>query len=367
MSTRRRLVVSVVVVGLLVCVATGAWAQGATQRTRASGTSSIGTMAAGMGGAHVAVAAEPTALYWNPAGLARQHGARLYLSAGAATENMDVLEDVWDVADIVSADDTISLGDFLLIRDVVLRNRDRPISVAGGAFAGVGLDNWAIGAYAMGGADGRLAYSAGLESGAHSERVDWSGASIVDGAAAVAYGKVIDARWDIGVTAKMAILAASTADGYARYTVGESNVETFSNSANTEDDTSFTFDVGVIRHGENGQRWALAARNLTRPSFNLGGTTLRVDPSLDIGYAYCPAEGDIVAVDLHNVTEANDGKREFAIGLQKRLAEGWDLRLGYGNDHPTLGLGVNAGFLTVGLAVAPGSRDRLVVSVEAEL
>jgi hypothetical protein len=72
-----------------------------------------GPRAMGMGGAHVAVASDATAIYWNPAGLSAQHRAtdiRAYI--GAVAKDHSGLGDLWnDIDDVLNGRD-IKKSDF---------------------------------------------------------------------------------------------------------------------------------------------------------------------------------------------------------------------------------------------------------------
>jgi hypothetical protein len=361
-SSRRRTAV-LMTVALMVFACASLWAQGAAARARGSTSSTVGTMASGMGGAFVAVAEDATALYWNPAGLARQDGFSWYTAVGGETRNLDVLDELEDVADIVSADEAITSDEFDLIRDVAQRNSGRPVSVGAGLFTGFTFGSFGLGAYGTVGADGQFAYTSGAAAAPYDERVDWMGTAFGQGGAGIGYGRRVSDRLDVGVTVKEAgVYRAEDAAGYAGYNAGEDEAEVSSVDVEGEGDTAFSLDLGVICHASDEQRWALVARNVTAPSFTLGSESLRLDPSFDVGWARHTPEGDIIAIDLHNVTEANDAKNDFAIGLQKRLAKGWDLRLGCSQQQPTYGMGIDLGFLNLGIVVGGHWQNRTVVS-----
>ena len=62
----------------------------------------IGPRAMGMGGAHVAVASDATAIYWNPAGLSAQHRVTdIRAHVGAVVKDHSGLGDLWDDIDNV--------------------------------------------------------------------------------------------------------------------------------------------------------------------------------------------------------------------------------------------------------------------------
>jgi len=363
MSSRCGRTVVLMTVALMVFACACVWGQGAAGRARAGTTATIGTMAAGMGGAFVAVAEDATALYWNPAGLARQHGFSWYTTVGGETRNVDVLEELEDVADIVSADELITSDEFQLIRDVAQRNSGRPVSLGAGLFTGLTLGSFGLGVYGMVGADGQFAYTSGAAAAPYDERVDWTGTAFGQGGAGIGYGRRMSDSLDVGVTVKQAgVYQAKDAAGYTGYNADEDEAEVVSEDVEGEGDTALSLDLGMIYYGSGGGRWALVGRNLTGPSFTLGSETLELDPSFDIGYAVRTPDGDIVAIDLHNVTEANDANNDLAIGLRKRLTKRCDLRLGYSNHQPSLGMGLDLGFLNFGFAWAPDWKDRAVVS-----
>jgi len=64
----------------------------------------IGPRAMGMGGAHVAVASDATAIYWNPAGLSAQHRVTdIRAHVGAVLKDHSGLADSWkDIDDVLN-------------------------------------------------------------------------------------------------------------------------------------------------------------------------------------------------------------------------------------------------------------------------
>ena len=358
-----RRVIAIMSIATFTVGVTGAWAQDATRQARGSVTSTIGTMAAGMGGAFVAVAQDATALYWNPAGLARQQGFTCYNAIGAETQNLHVGAEVQDVVDIVTADDYVTRREFNLIRSVAQRNTGIPVSASAGAFSGFTVDNYALGAYAMGGADGQFVYTAGAAAAPFDERVDWVGTGFGQGAVGFGYGWTVSDTWDAGATAKLAAVARGAWTGYTGYYAQEDDADLVTDDTGTDEDTALSADVGAIHHCGDGARWAFVIRNLISPSFNLGGESFELDPSIDIGYARYMDNGDIFAADLHNLTGANNAQRALAVGFQKRISRNFDLRLGLNDQGMSVGLRARLGFAAIEFALAPDFKDRAVTSL----
>ncbi len=363
---RSRLLVATLVAAMTLAFVTDAGAQGDAARAQAGLSSVVGTMATGMGGAFVAVANDGTALYWNPAALASHRGIRLYTSFGGASENIDTVDELLDLADILEQDEgPLSTGDFDIIRDVARRNDNVPVEGNAGFISAIELGNFALGTWIIGGVDAVLDYSSVADV---SERVDFTAAGGAQGGAGLAYGRSLGPQWDVGVCGRLAGMAVARGEGYASHVSGEE--PTLVNPEGDGDtDTSFTVDVGVIYAPDDRSRWALVGRNVTNPSFDMslegteGPTTIEMDlePSVDAGYCYTAPDGAIIAVDVHNVTEANDVGSDLAVGMAVPLSSSASLRLGYGDGLPTLGLGLRLGGLRLEAASALDWKDRVAL------
>jgi hypothetical protein len=329
-------------------------------------SSVIGAAATGMGGAFVAVADDGTALYWNPAALADNSGFRIYGAVGGASQNIDTIQDLLDVADILGDEDELSEEDFDLIREVAERNSGIPVEGGIGAIGTLEFSQFALGYWAMAAGNGVLNYTQNIGA----EVVDWTADAAGQAGAGLGYGRNVSGPWNVGITARAAVLSLANAEGTAARPVVPNPVVTSDNVTDSDADTSYTVDLGVLYSPDARNRFGLVGRNLTSPSFDLElddalgnpqQISAEIDPSVDLGFAHTASDGSIIAVDAHNIFEANDVGCEIAVGISKPLCDVVTLRLGYGNDAPTFGLGFDLGGFQLDLASTFDWEDRVAI------
>ncbi len=370
-----RTAVPVMVVALLVSVASidAQQIQEGARRARATLTSVIGAQATAMGGAFVAVANDGTALYWNPAALARNRSTRLYGSLGGQSENLDTLDELLDVADILEKEDALTVGEFNQIRNVAIRNDGSVVEGDVGAIGTLEHNNFAIGYWAIAGGNALLEHDAvdvlqELPQG--TETVNWDGDAIGQAGAGIAYGHRISDRWDVGLTARLAVLSLAVADGATTATTIPEPSVTLDNAHDVDTDTTYTVDLGAMYSAGAHSRFGIVGRNLTNPGFDLllegaAGTMQveqEIDASVDVGYSYTADDGGVFAIDVHNLTEANGVGSSVAVGVSEPIADWLDVRFGYGNDAPTFGLGLHLGSVSIDVASALDWEDRVAIA-----
>jgi len=327
----------------------------------------IGARAIGMGDAFVAVADDVTALYWNPAGLADNTGFKWHaLSIGGAVDNLDVMDQLADVAYILRLDtaDRISWDDF---GELVNATGDNPIEAEGSFMTGFALGPLALGAYAQ------SAGTAGLiDVGGLGTQVDATIRAVGFGAVAAGYGRQINKRLQVGVAIKQAGLGeARVQKVYRRGILGPPEVlGTIVETADDGDtDTALTADVGLRYRPEENLCFGLVVRNVTSPEFtlNLGGTTgtivTQVDPTVHFGLAASdPVNGLTFAADIHNLTEGNGATPTVHFGLEKILSNNFAVRAGMSDSDFTWGLTAKLGPLTLAIASALNYNDMAAAS-----
>lgn len=358
--SRKMMFALVAVVLVTGCVGISS-AQENAARVQATMSSVIGAAATGMGGAFVAVADDGTALYWNPAALADNSGFRIYGAVGGASQNIDTIQDLIDVADILGEEDELSEEDFDLIRDVAQRNDGVPVEGGIGAIGTIEFSQFALGYWAMAAGNGVLNYTQNIGA----EMVDWTADAAGQAGAGIGYGRNISGPWNVGVTARLSALSLGYADGNAEMQVVPNATVDSNNVTDSDTDTSYTVDLGVLYSADGRNRFGLVGRNLTSPSFDLElnaqQISAEIDPSVDLGFAHTTSDGSIIALDAHNVFEANDAGCELAVGISKPLCDIATLRLGYGNGTPTFGLGFTLGGFQLDLASALDWEDRVAI------
>ena len=247
----------------------------------------VGTRAAGMGGAFVAVADDASATYWNPAGLALGHP----FSTGADRKDTEAKEKSFD--DRTSHD----IGSFAGIAIPVLGFSIPASNDRRNAANTIALDQ------ANGASAARFARLDKLST--HQTGITLV-QSLFQGVA-------------IGTTLKVVHGDAATA------VVPDGNRDELLDRANdlpTDGTNKFDADLGVIAGGGR-LKVGLTVRNLTEPSFRVTGTSssLRLSRQARTGFAISVADGWAVSsdFDLTKNGPAEAPVRSFAVGTEGRL------------------------------------------------
>lgn len=246
----------------------------------------VGSRALGMGGAFVAVADDPSAVFWNPAGLASGQ------PAGVTIE--------W----------------------VRFRNGDREAVPVSGPWQRstkfVSLGTWPIGLSVADFSETELTSAAagGLEAQRFSTK--HYGATLLQ---TITEGFVVGAtlKYVRGTVASGPVIEATTADALS----AGAALEGVSSGA-FDLDASLMFDARVFRVG-----WTM--RNLRSPSFEgPAGTAIELQRRSRVGLAVLPADGLIFAVDLDvNTADLPAGpSRIVAVGAEHLVASRVAFRAG---------------------------------------
>ncbi len=343
----------------VVCVAAGAAHADFADRSLSNTSIGIGTRAMGMGDASVAVADDVTALYWNPAGLAANDGLKCHtISIGGAIDNIDVIDDLGEVADIIDLDatETISAADFDYLRNVAVKTGGNAIELQFSFMTGFAYDRVALGGYVQSSGLGRLDAPGGLTA----TQVNADGYVNSFGAVGIGYGWNINERTQVGVAVKQAALTRTEISK-----TFHSNGTIVETSDNTDDDNTLTGDVGIRYRAEENLVFGMVLRNATSPKFNLPdlGTRVEVHPSLHIGLAATdPARGWTFAADIHNLTSTNDTSATFHLGLEKVMSKHWTVRAGFRDSDFTWGVSGTLGPVSLAVASALDPDDMFAAS-----
>ncbi|MEI6503897.1 MAG: type VI secretion system contractile sheath large subunit, partial [Armatimonadota bacterium] len=223
---RLRLAVLLAVV-MCVSLAAAAYAQVPTDpalqkkisQVRGMGSFGLGARAMGMGGAFTAVADGPTAVYWNPAGLANSHGFRTAFSITGQADNLNVLSDgkdlydsINDVVDAInSGTGTVEQATFENLWHNAQDLSGKPVSAnisAGLIGLSVGHVGFGLWAQAAGGA---ALQTSGQPVPTPASWVRAQASTLGYGTAGLGYGWSLKPNLDVGVTARYMIAAAAHA------------------------------------------------------------------------------------------------------------------------------------------------------------
>lgn len=342
-------------------------------QVRGMGSFGLGARAMGMGGAYTAVADGPTAVYWNPAGLAKSHGFRTAFSITGQADNLNVLSDGQDLYDSINnVVDAINSGsgtvDQATFENLWRNAQDlsgKPVSAnisAGLIGLSVGHVGFGLWAQAAGGA---ALQTSGQPVPTPASWVRAQASTLGYGTAGLGYGWSLNPNLDVGVTARYMIAAAA----HARAKVNRNGVVYPNNNYNTDDDTNIGVDLGLIWRPQpeiyNGRvRLAAMLRNVNGPSFDLP-QPVKFAPNLNLGLAVTsPDNRWLFALDLDNVTASNDFSMQYCTGVEYAVNPWLDLRAGLYHGDFTKGLGLNLGAFKLSAAIGNTWKDLSSLSVD---
>lgn len=253
----------------------------------------LGTRAAGMGGAFVGVADDATAIYWNPAGLASGSYFSLVLDNGSADATPDGASAAAERSSFMIGLTTpaLGLGYYRLhtqsarIPLVLVPNDELPSDRNLSAAGEVRLDSL-------------VTHHAGVT----------IVQSITQGVAVGATLKLVR-----GIAASQLVAASvpgDALDGEAAEVLGRAT-------------NRFDADVGVMAYG-GPLRVGLTVRNLREPSFETAGSEgeLTLERQARLGASYAVTSDWLAAadVDLTRSSDAFGERRDLAFGVEGRLA-----------------------------------------------
>ncbi|MEC4685366.1 MAG: conjugal transfer protein TraF [Nitrospirota bacterium] len=305
----------------------------------------IGPRAMGMGGAHVAVASDATAIYWNPAGLSAQHRVTdIRAHVGAVVKDHSGLADLWDDIDTVlngreisdsefydNPDDVVRLVDILLKLD---KNGSRiDINGQAGAIASADIKGMAlaIGVTGIGYANAVpridlinvkpipdvLPQSIANNTSA----IDLTGLQTIEYSLSLAHGFINDTL-HVGATVKL-MDAATYFESILAFNTSDTNiVEKVKNNKRTGQ--KITGDIGVIWIPSEKLRLGAVGKYLTGPSFSSArGSDIKIAPQIRAGAAFLPWRGATVALDIdvtsNETLTPGYKERQVAVGFEQAL------------------------------------------------
>lgn len=143
----------------------------------------------------------------------------------------------------------------------------------------------------------------------------------------------------------------------------------------------FTFDVGSlweppVQPPMLKVRYAAVVRNVLPIKFNLPAVDLngnpvagfdfsfKLNPEIDLGVLAEWRGRTIGVFELHNVTSSNGGDMTVHAGIEHWLAGNvFALRLGYDDDRPVFGFGINLKVIRIDLAAGFKPKERAAVGI----
>ncbi len=145
--------------------------------------------------------------------------------------------------------------------------------------------------------------------------------------------------------------------------------------------TKFTLDIGAlweppIQPPMVKVRYAAVVRNVLPVKFNLTAKDLdgnpvpgfdfsfRLNPEIDLGVLAEWRGRTIGVFELHNVTSSNGGDMTVHAGIEHWLMGNvFAIRLGYDDDKPVFGLGINLKALRIDLAAGFKPKERAAIGI----
>ena len=315
----------------------------------------VGARAAGMGDAHVAVATDATAFYWNPAGLAYGGGAEWALPTLRYRSSALGLGDVADMLSIAHDDANLGAAEFALME----RFEGENVQLGASAFTAYRNGNWAIGAYAQGMAEFVL-------QDIGTERMWIFGYGLDATSYGAAYGAMLGNGLAWGVQAGFLKAGMGRTKGVLRdegdgtYT---SSIEYRTNHA-----SDWNANVGLMYEPAERVRVGLVGRNINSPTLRFWDDNIvDYDPSIHLGVATWSTDGrTLFAADLHNVFSSNSEGSELCLGVERQVNSGVTVRAGLKDGDVTFGAGITAGGWNFALATGLPLDEELTISASVE-
>ncbi len=342
----------------------------------------VGARALGMGGAHVAVVDDATAVYWNPAAIAGNSGRKFSFPVGVqVVERNDIVDKLSDIEDVLEGYDLTDSEIFLdPIKVDELTELFRKLGESGTGIGGnghIGLlasrDNIAFGVI-------DLAYFGGwvttdlvnIETGAPGLP-----SSIANNESSVSVLGLESREFGVTYAAEFKEILVG---GNIKYISGRSyyksvSIEDPDLEGGLEEETSsdFGLDVGLLYNFPEGKwKTGLVLRNINSPSFSYEDGEVELELQARGGVAYQVSEDLIIACDLditenESMTLGHD-ERTLALGVERRalagtvaLRGGIYKNIAESSADPVLTVGLGFGVPMVkfdlGLGVNPGLEE----------
>lgn len=371
---------------VLLGVGTMGWGQQVGPKALDKSFARPSARALGMGGAYLLTVDDATAGVWNPAALVK--GARLNLEVVGRTnfdvqDITDLVDDLEDIRDQIDTDNIAAIQDaFNRVRDWARRRPTLRASLA--PIGGISSSN--LGLFATSGVVLQTETQVDATNGAFglgalpSPNLYVRGGAIALSSIGIAYARSLPAGLKLGVAVRRVradfagfLLGATTDPNAPDPVLGQ--------DFDRVDKSRFTADIGAIWEPPVQPplvklRYAVVVRNalpvkFSLPAVDLNGNpvpgydfTFRLNPEIDLGVLAQWRERTYAVLELHNTTSANGGDMTIHAGIEHWLAGNvFAVRVGYDDDKPVVGLGINLKFLRIDLATGPKPKERLAVGI----
>ncbi|GBC99927.1 hypothetical protein HRbin17_02460 [bacterium HR17] len=363
-----------------------------------------GARALGMGGAYLLATDDATAVAWNPAALVNVRRFTVPIEVAARAQNFrvqdlrDLADDLKDIRDQIGLNPNpqVVAAAVQEVREFGLRHgavaNGTPATLTGSLAPIVGLTFGAYGVSVSNGTFGQMQIfvdqqndpdpSDQIPNSAQPNNIYARGGYVALSSLAVAHARPLPMGLSLGVAvrgvrADFQGFAASA--GYDPNNL--QNVDAQGIPFARVHKTRFTLDVGAlweppVQPPMMKVRYAAVVRNLVPVKFNLPARDLqgnavagfdfafRLNPEVDAGVLVEWQDRTIGVLELHNLTSSNGGDTTLHVGIEHWLGlRTFALRLGYDDDRPVVGLGINLRAVRIDAAVGFKPRERLAVGV----
>ncbi|MGQ9462028.1 MAG: conjugal transfer protein TraF [Candidatus Fervidibacter sp.] len=362
-----------------------------------------GARALGMGGAYLLATDDATAVAWNPAALVNVKRLTLPVEISGRT-NFNV-QDVKDLADALKdIRDQIGLTPTLQtlssavreVRDFALKNGakgDRPATLTASLAPIAGLTFGSYGLTLSSGAFTQVQIFVdqttdpdpgdNIDLSGESKNVYTRGGAVGISSLGLAHARQFPAGLILGISVRgvradfQGYAASAGVDDLNNPTSGDAKGFAFARVHKNK----FTFDIGAlweppVQPPMFKVRYAAVVRNLLPTKFNLPAKDLdgnpipgfdfsfRLNPEIDLGVLAEWKGRTIGVLELHNLTSSNGGDMTVHAGVEHWLMGNvFAVRLGYDDDKPVFGLGINLKVLRVDLAAGFKPKERAAIGI----
>jgi len=363
-----------------------------------------GARALGMGGAYLLATDDATAVAWNPAALVNVKRFTLPIEVSGRA-NFDV-RDVRDLGDALKdirdeigpSPDLRKLAAALKdVRDWALKNGaisgGTSATLTGGLAPVAGLTFGSYGITLSSGSYSKVQIfvdqpadpdpNDGIDASQYPTNIYSRGGAVAISSLGLAHARKFPAGLSLGLAIRgvradfIGYAASAGVDNLSSPTDGDALGYAFDEVHKTK----FTLDIGAIWEPPVQPpmvkvKYAAVVRNLLPVRFKLPAVDLagnpvagfdfsfRLNPEIDLGVLAEWKGRTNLVFELHNVTSSNGGDMSIHAGVEHWLAgDVFAVRVGYDDDKPVFGLGINLKVLRIDLAAGFKPKERAAVGI----
>ena len=396
-------------VAVLLCVANVGFGQQVGPKVLDRSFQRPGARALGMGGAYLLATDDATAVAWNPAALVNVKRLTLPIELAVRAKNFrvrditDLIDDLREIRDRIDSENIAEFAAKAIreVRSFALRHGARskqkvPATLTGSLAPVAGISFGSYGLTLSSGSFSQVQVfvdqladpdpADGIPNSAQRFKfnVYARGGAVAISSLGLAWGRPLPAGFNFGISLRgvradfLGFAASAGLDRLDNPAKGDAQGIPFGRVHKNK----FTLDVGALWEPPVQPplvklRYAAVVRNVIPVKFNLPAKdvndkpitdfdfdfSFRLNPEIDLG-VLAEWGRTIGVLELHNVTSSNGGDMSIHAGIEHWLAGNvFAIRVGYDDDRPVVGLGVNLKVLRIDLASGLKPRERLAVGI----